>query len=414
MSTNKQMKGLFSTVAFRAGSRGVAVLALMLVLVACDSIEIPFFSDRSTDQESLKWDANVFALFAHLPDANGLRKLSALDHGRGEMVTFQQTAPRKLKAGEPQAMGFHPGVLIQWEDGNPIVVFGGEGDGVVKGLKFNDEGGIEVLSEFKEYAPRYVARFEWPTWGPSLVISPYINGYVVLLKGYDPLSGAVKERVVVPLAGTDHPIQAAERVTVGDVDGDGIEELILVSSVTGEVMQIKFPGEGAGVIPKISLLFQGDFPGMPNEALLFDLDEDGDNDILLPDEAKPGKLNLLINDGQGRFKNEAALDYPGGEGILEARIGRDKDGLVYVLAVGFQKIVLYQKPVGWAVGDQMPMKMISWKQNISNDILLKDMDGDGWLDGVVAGFVGKRNIWVVYGPLWDRFNNLSEKKVVID
>jgi hypothetical protein len=362
-------------------------------------------------QVALPFDGEIFALFAHPKDEKGLRKISVIDHGAGRVATFSQTTPQVWRQESQQDIGFHPGVMKIWPQSQELTLFAAEGDNAVKLLQYGNQ--FTEHTTIEERSPRYVSYFNWPYWGPSVAVSPYLNGYLTLLKGVDPLKGRATERVVVPLADSVNTIRSAERVTVGDIDGDGIDELVLVYSATGEVAAVTAAKDKPGAAPTVKLLHANKQWGMPNEAQLIDLDEDGDLDIILPDEAPPGKINLLKNDGHGHFTEEAPLEFPGQFGIVELRVGKDQDGLAYMFAAGNGFIAIYQRPRDWSFGQGMPLRQIPWTNNITHDMIFDDLDGDGWLDGVIGKASGKNPLWVVHGPLWEQFGKLAEQGFVL-
>ena len=386
------------------------LIQLVFLVAGCDGI--PGQPDAAIkSQESMSWDGEAFALFAQAPNPKGLRNLNVVDHTGGVLEAIEQQSPRRFVAQKSREIGFHPGVITQWPTDPKLALFAGEGTNSLTTLSFDQ--GYREIATLKEEAPRYITTVDWPGWGKTVAVTPFKNGYIVLLRDFDPMTAHAAERVIVPLAESMNTIRASDRITVGDLDGDGIKELVIVVSATGEVIQIKYPGPDANAKPSMTILFKDDQWGMPNEAQLFDLDDDGDLDMVLPDEAKPGKINLLMNDGRGHMTPGAPLDFPHQEGVTELRIAKDKDGLAYILAAGYKSIALYQRPMGWRPGSPMPYHAITWSNDLALDMLLEDIEGDGWLDGVVGRFMGKKNVWVVYGPLWDRFKKLSESNFVL-
>ena len=386
------------------------LIQLVFLVAGCDGI--PGQPDAAIkSQESMSWDGEAFALFAQAPNPKGLRNLNVVDHTGGVLEAIEQQSPRRFVAQKSREIGFHPGVITQWPTDPKLALFAGEGTNSLTTLSLDQ--GYREIATLKEEAPRYITTVAWPGWGQTVAVTPFKNGYIVLLRDFDPMTAHAAERVIVPLSDSMNTIRAADRITVGDLDGDGIKELVIVVSATGEVIQIKYPGPDANAKPSMTILFKDDQWGMPNEAQLFDLDDDGDLDMVLPDEAKPGKINLLMNDGRGHMTPGAPLDFPHQEGVTELRIAKDKDGLAYILAAGYKSIALYQRPMGWRPGSPMPYHAITWSNDLALDMLLEDIEGDGWLDGVVGRFMGKKNVWVVYGPLWDRFKKLSESNFVL-
>ena len=388
----------------------ILLLILVFTVTGCDVVSELWGPKKPIIESHLPWEGQVFSLMADDAHQNGLYDLIAIDHGGGELKEFIQKGNSRFEAQESKKIGFHPGIMTKWPKNQAIKIFAAEGDGAIKALDAN----FKELSSREEGAPRYVSTFEWPSWGISLAVSPYINGYLVLLKNYDPSTGQSDERMIVPFSENPNTLRGSEKVSVGDLNGDGVNELIVVFSATGEVFEIAYPGNESTAKPKTRLLIKDPAFGMPNEVQIVDLDEDGDNDLLLPDETSPGKINILVNDGTGQFSVGGSLDFPGNQGIYEVRVSKDKDGLSYILAAGRGCIAIYQKPNTWRPGDQMPSQVIAWEDNLSFDMILKDLDGDGWLDGVVGLYRGSSNIWAVYGPLWENFKSLSERHFVLD
>jgi hypothetical protein len=207
----------------------------------------------------------------------------------------------------------------------------------------------------------------------------------------------------------------ADRIAVADMDGDKIDELLFASKVEEEVLQLKYSKANPQDLPEITTLFRDPNWGMPNEVHPVDLDGDGDNDLLVPDETPPGNINVLLNNGQGNFQPGKSLGFVHDQGVVEMAIGRDKDGSNVILAVGYGAVALYRIPPGWRDGEAMPRLSINMSRNENNlDLVLKDIDGDGWLDGVIGRNSGENNVWIVYGPLWDNFNDMMNRKFILD
>ena len=387
----------------------LVIAMISTMLLGCD------LSDQSkqkgsTIQSDLKWGGRVFALIKTGPNERGLYDISAIDHSAGDIVSFKQSSPRAFDRIEPKKIGFHPGVMVEWPKDKNIKIFASEGDHAIKAL----DRDFKEISSFEVKMPRYASVFEWPSWGQSVAVSPYLDGYLVLLKDYDPLTGHVDESIVIPLSENANTLRGAEKVTVGDINGDGVDELIVVFSATGEVFAIRYPGTSAKPEAKLLFKFKDQTLGMPNQAQIIDIDEDGDNDIILPDEASPGKINLIMNEGLGSFVQGDPIVFPNDRGVLELRIAKDHDDLTYILAAGYGYVAIYQKPNNWKPGQVLPRQQIEWKDNLSIDMLLSDIDGDGWLDGVIGDYISDNNIWVVYGPLWQSFKELSDQNSVIN
>ena len=364
-------------------------------------------------QTGLNWNGKVFGLTIDDLNGDGTKDLVAIDHGKNEAHVFLQ-APKQVW-GPPNiytGVGFHPGNMLTWPGEPKRLILAAEGDNAIRSLVSDAMSGLQVESNLREIAPRYIKRFRWPGWGESLVVSPYAHGYIVLLKNYDPGTGKAEERVVVPLSSKEHSILAAERITVADIDGDGVDELLTVVSITNQVFQIKYPGTKGRHVPKVKEVYSNKFWGAANEAQAIDIDRDGDVDLLVPDEIGPaprGVINLLLNQGKGKFREGTPIPFSKPDGIQELRVARDQDGLDYLFAAGIGGLSLYQVPEVWKDGDPLPMLSLGWSSSdYTRELQFEDIDGDGWLDVALGRVFSASPVWIAYGPLWERFRALAE------
>lgn len=399
---------------FHSSKRSWLITSFLLIalLEGCQPSEPQVekgLGDQIAGQTGVTWPGEVYGLLADDLNADGLLDLISVDHAGGTLQAFMQAPTRRFQSeSEFDGVGFHPGTILRWPGAAHYYVLAAEGDGAVRSLSYTPAGDFQIMQNSPERAPRYVRHFRWPGWGDSVAVSPYLNGYIVLLKGYNPQSGDTKERVVVPLAESRQTLRGAEKITVADIDGDGIDELLVGINTTNELMVIRHP-VAEGDRPKADVLLTDEAWGTPNEAQVIDLDADGDNDLILPDEAPPGKIRVFLNDGHGNFTTGTPIDFPMEGGVTELRIKRDHDGRMIMFAAGYGAIALFRFPEGWQDGVAVERQNINWGSEIARDMLLDDLDGDGWLDGVLGRRQGEARIWVIYGPLSERFQQLSQK-----
>jgi flagellin-like hook-associated protein FlgL len=114
-----------------------------------------------------------------------------------------------------------------------------------------------------------------------------------------PLAGIVTQ--LLP-DGTFRPANAlpggvtgANRTRVGDVDGDGIPDIVSADRNAGSVLL--WLGNGDGTFGSRVTIFLG---GNPGDVAIVDLDNDGKNDIFV-DDTDSGQTKVLLGNGDGTF-----------------------------------------------------------------------------------------------------------------
>jgi len=202
---------------------------------------------------------------------------------------------------------------------------------------------------------------------------------------------------------------------VADIDGDGVVELLFASPVSKEVMTLHAPrgdeGPKAEPLPNLPLL------GAPHQVFPVDLNGDGAMDLMVPDAVPPANLNVFMNDGHGVFSQKTPIAFPKGRGVRQIDAQRDKDGRLVILAAGYGAIALFRLSESAGEDPAAGVETLSLDtryNEASNDVILTDLDGDGWLDGLVARPISGRHIWVVYGPLWDHFGEMVKNNFLLD
>jgi hypothetical protein len=379
-------------------------LIVFISITGCDSLR-----NEPEGQRVLPFEGAPFDVLLEDVDGNGKQDITAIDHAGNFGQSFLQLTPRSFSPGSPfREVGFHPGNLLRFPGESLRYVASAEGSNTLLGLEYTPTG-FKVVSSRPESAPRFASTFQWPEWGNSLAIAPFNQDYIVLLKQYDPASGKAAERVEVPLAEHHPSVRNPNKLTIADIDGDTIPEILMAMPVTNELLAVSFPKPGVPV--GYSVIEQNDAWGMPDEVVAIDMDQDGDNDLLLADETTPGKINVLINDGHGHFKQMGVIDFPNDHGITALTQGIDHDNSRYLLAAGRGALVLFRIPEHWQPGQNLAHVSLDLPVTESaNSLQLKDVDGDGWLDAVLARSLYKNSLWIVYGSLWQRLPALAAEK----
>lgn len=347
-------------------------------------------------------------------DGDGRPDLAATLHAANLSQIFWQTASRVYRPGSRlDAVGFHPGDWLRWPGDEALYVAAAEGSGKLLNFRVNADGGMAIVSQMSARMPRHLAHFNWPGWGDSLAVTPFEMGMLDLFKGYDPRLGNVTERVPIGLGEDPVTIRRVERVSVADIDGDGVDEILFASRSTGEVFKVSRPLDGEK--PKAERVFElGE--GAPHQVLAFDVDGDGMKDMIVPNQIQPYQINVLINQGQGSFRiAQTPWLFPVQQGLRYADIGTDRDGHAYLAVVGYGALALYQVPKPWSESEAAPVKFIKIKtRGMSSDIILTDMDGDQWLDVVVGYASAEHGIAIIHGPLWQHMDELAAQDFALE
>ncbi|MFM2007309.1 MAG: hypothetical protein RLZZ09_2964, partial [Pseudomonadota bacterium] len=277
----------------RVGLAGVAAAALLLT--ACDRpVEAPTKPQAKPVQplpdfvSLLPCPGSPMDILADDLNGDGRPDLAATLHAGNFSQIFWQDTPRVYRASTRlEAVGFHPGDWLRWPGAEPLYVAAAEGSGKLINFRINAAGGMDIVSQVGAAMPRHAAHFSWPGWGDSLVVTPYEMGMLELFRGYQPLQGKAVQRIPMGLGEDPATIRRADRVSVADIDADGVDELLYASRSTGEIFKVSRPPDGGKPKPEVVLELS---EGAPHQVLAFDLDEDGTQDLVVPNQVQPYRI----------------------------------------------------------------------------------------------------------------------------
>ena len=352
-------------------------------------------------------------------DGDGRVDLAFTEHAENYTQVFYQHSPRHFAPGpRVDAVGFHPGELLRLPVQNrSLFLMSAEGNNSLLVMEPTPKGRLAVVASRALSQPLSATAFHWPGWGLGLAVAPKSKSAVVLLKGFDPLTGRDETAMELPLP---HNYIQVGRIAAADFDGDGSDELVFATALTSEVWIIRGPKK-AGESPRIELLWRNPRSGMAQLALPADINGDGYTDLLVPDQTGQNgtgvtAISVLLNDQHGQLHFAYEFPFPsppekegGMPGIRGLDFGRDKDGVRYLFAAGYQSFTLYRFPAHWA-GGKPELRSLKLQQIEGvHKALLRDLDGDGWLDAVVARGKEQNAGLILYGPLWDNFARLAEQ-----
>ena len=189
------------------------------------------------------------------------------------------------------------------------------------------------------------------------------------------------------------PKSDVDTVTIGDFDQDGDPDVFVVGAVNGTVY-LRDPALGFTVGQTIG------FPGDPAGAANADLNGDGHLDLVVSTEFGPGPrsgIQVFHGIGNGRFQLVSSYTPPGFEFAGRVVMGDfNGDGSInaFVLAVNqpnsqlvsFNAAGLITGSIDFNAGSRL------------GDVEVADVDGNGALDLVVAGFRFNPSIAVLLNP----------------
>ena len=356
----------------------------------------PVWSDPRGRSTRFLVSKGAFHVLADDLDGDGRLDLLFTSHGGNIVRVFRQTAARRFEATEEQEIaGFHPNDTIALPGTPKRYLINAEGKSRLRVVAAQADGTLNLVSDYSQPHPLGTTPFVWPAWGPlSLAVAPYTGSSLTLLRDFNPEKGEAKAAVTIATEADPRPVRPA------DLDGDGVPELVFPTFLSNKVWAIEHAG--AEQTPRLRELASFKM-GWPRHAVPFDLNQDGAMDLLVPMSVRPRIVGLL-NDGKGHVNRRATIQYPGSTGVHTLAVGQDAGGR-YLLAGGSRALVLYrehQDRPGDFETSVLPRPDFSWP----NRVELVDMDGDQWLDAVIAD-QGEVQSEIIYGPLWDIFSKLS-------
>jgi len=191
----------------------------------------------------------VFAVVVDDIDGDGRPDLLVTYRSEGTAQVLYQKAPQQFEAGPAaKILGFHPDGLTRFPGVERRYVLSAEGDTALRVLGVDEAGNIKAIADHPQEGPFATTAFTWPNWGTSLAVVPYEGYGLFLLRNFQPETAQVEREFV--LGKPEHRVPG--EVTVADLNGDGIPELLYTTRRSRTLWRVNYPKDNRGsIIPKI-------------------------------------------------------------------------------------------------------------------------------------------------------------------
>jgi hypothetical protein len=350
--------------------------------------------------QALPIENKVFDAIIDDVDENGRLDLVVTLRDQEIALVAYQKEPRRFEIGpSAKITGFHADRLTLLPTPPHRYLLSAEGEYLLKVLGPDSQGGLKEISSYSQPAPFTATAFRWPNWGLSLAVSPYADEVVTLIRNFNVETGEAETNYS---AGVENHTVPGE-ITVADLDGDGVDELLYATRRTRTIWRINHP---KGDQKPESVKVWTTPKGHPRHVAVADLNGDGALDIVMPLQ---GKIGTLLNNGKGEFTEGPALPFPTQSfGPAHIAINTERDGASLVAARSEQSVVLVRVEKNAAMNSEaveLPLNA-PWGQVL----LLRDIDGDGETDLLLSTGEITNSLRIVYGPLWSHVKNWTQQQ----
>ena len=189
-------------------------------------------------------------------------------------------------------------------------------------------------------------------------------------------------------------------VAIGDVDGDGLEDVYLCQP--GGLPNLLFRQEENGTLSDISAASGVDWLDNSTASLLVDLDNDGDKDLAL---ATQSAFLILENNGAAKFALRARFKQLG-LGYSPTASDYDLDGDLDLLVLRYGADLR-------KIGDFPTPHPFHDARNGGANVLLKNQGGFRFSDVTEASGLGQENFRFSFAAAWEDYDNDGDPDLYI-
>ena len=197
-------------------------------------------------------------------------------------------------------------------------------------------------------------------------------------------------------------------IAVGDVDGNGLDDLYLCQE--NGLPNRLFLQQADGTALEVAAEWGVDWIEDSRAALLVDLDNDGDQDLVV---STLGNVVVARNDGTG-FKLRTVL--AASENLMSLSAADfDSDGRIDIFVCGYEPDELLQEKQGQLAVSAGPFVYYDSNNGAPNSLFRNRIEGDHWRFEDVTGSVGldENNRRWSYAASWEDYDNDGDQDLYV-